>query len=272
MNSTSLAAAHHGEIHGLQSVAGIRIFTSWHRPGLVLARHVHERACIGFVLDGRCEETLGFKVVHLGQNKMFFRPAREMHANRSGNNGFRCLIADVPEQWLEHVREYAAPPNQPLYVQNTEISSLGMKLYNEFRLGDSVSPIAIEGIMLEIAAGIFRWGIDRRERSPLWLRRSREALHAHYHESLPLKTLAGWAGIHPVHLAREFRKHYGCSIGQYIRRLRVESACHQLAESQSPPAMIALELGFANQAHFCRVFKSITGTSPARYRSSLKSR
>ena len=272
MNSTSLDVSHQGEIRSIQTVAGIRIFTSRHRPGSVIAKHIHERACMGFVLDGRCEETLGFKVVQLSQDKMFFRPAREMHSNRSGDKGFRCLIADVPEQWLEHVREYASLPNQPLCVQSTEISSLGRKLYNEFRLGDSVSPMAIEGIMLEIAAGILRGGIDQRERSPLWLRRLREALHAHSHEILPLKTLAGWVGIHPVHLAREFRKHHGCSIGQYVRRLRVESACHQLAESESPLAVIALEHGFANQAHFCRVFKSITGTSPARYRSCLKRR
>ena len=79
--------------------------------------------------------------------------------------------------------------------------------------------------------------------------------------------VADWVGIHPVHLAREFRKHQGCTVGRYVRKLRVESASRKLMESDSPLALIALEVGFANQAHLCRIFKLVTGISPARYRA-----
>ena len=268
MKSSSLAPTHHGEILSVQNVANCRIFVSRHRLGLALSDHIHDRACIGFVVEGQCEERLSTRVLDLSQHKLFFRPAGEIHANRSGRNGFHCLIAEVPEGWLEHVRDYAALAGQPFCVQNADLAWLSMRLYQECRLGGFASPLAIEGLMLEIAAGLVRQQrVDPRGHSPIWLRRAREALHAHCHESLRLSTVAGWVGIHPVHLAREFRKHHGCTVGQYVRKLRVESASRKLIESDSPLAVIALEVGFANQAHFCTLFKLVTGISPARYRA-----
>ena len=148
-----------------------------------------------------------------------------------------------------------------------------MRLYRECRLGAFASPLAIEGLMLEIAAGLaHQQRLELREQSPVWLRRATEALHAHCHEPLRLSTVAGWAEIHPVHLAREFRKYHGCTVSQYVEGWRVESASRKLVGSDSPLAAIALEVGFANQAHFCRIFKSVTGISPARYRAVLKGR
>lgn len=271
MKSTSLAPSHHGEILGVQDVANCRIFASRHSPGLVLPKHVHDRACIGFVVDGQCDERLSAGVMDLSRHKLFFRPAGEIHANKSGRNGLHCLIAEVSDTWLEHVRDCAPLPSRPMCFRDAELSWLFLRLYQECKFGGFASPLVIEGLMLEIAAGVVRrQRVDPGGRSPMWLGRAREALHAHSHERLRLGTVAGWVGIHPVHLAREFRKHYGCTVGQYVRRLRVESAAGKLVESDLPLAAIALEVGFANQAHFCGIFKVATGISPARYRSASR--
>jgi AraC family transcriptional regulator len=178
------------------------------------------------------------------------------------------LVAEVSDRWLEHVRDYAAVPREPICVGNAELSWLAMRLYREYSLGGFASPLAIEGMMLEIAAGLLRKE-DRNShlRGAIWLSRACDILHARFHEPLGLSSLASRVGVHPVHLAREFRRHYGCTVGQYVRRLRVDSASRMLVESESSLVAIALEVGFANQAHFCRIFKLLTGISPARYRS-----
>lgn len=72
--------------------------------------------------------------------------------------------------------------------------------------------------------------------------------------------------FHPAHLARVFRKHYRCSVGQYVRRMRVDLAARQLAGSRCSIAEIAAQLGFADQSHFSRVFVKLIGLTPARYR------
>jgi AraC family transcriptional regulator len=77
-------------------------------------------------------------------------------------------------------------------------------------------------------------------------------------------------GVHPVHLAGAFRKQYHCTIGDYRRRLRVEFACREICKPDASLAQIAFAAGFANQAHFSRVFKRLTGATPGEYRTNSR--
>src|SRR5256885_155059 len=82
----------------------------------------------------------------------------------------------------------------------------------------------------------------------------------------------GSDGAHPASLARAFRAHYGLSVGEYGRRLRLAGAAAELAGSETPLAEIAANAGFADQSHFTRVFRRHVGTTPARYRAQARSR
>jgi AraC family transcriptional regulator len=73
-------------------------------------------------------------------------------------------------------------------------------------------------------------------------------------------------GVHPTHLGRVFRAHYGVSVGEYGRRFRLARAATELARTDMPVAVIATRAGFADQSHFTRLFKRYAGTTPARYR------
>jgi AraC family transcriptional regulator len=271
VRSAAPAPTHHGEILDVQHVSNGRIFASRHRPGLIVPDHAHDRACIGFVLAGQCEEQLNARSLDLSRHKLFYRPAGEIHSNRSGRNGLHCLIAEVSDHWLEHVGSYGALPRGPICTQNPQITWLALRLHREHALGGFASALAIEGLMLELGSALIQWHrSERRRPEPGWLHRAQEVLHAHYRETVRLGEVASRAGIHPVHLAREFRKYNGCTVGQYVRKLRVEAACAKLVESDLPLATIALETGFANQAHLSRIFKLVTGLTPARYRASSR--
>lgn len=271
MRSASSAPTHHGEIVDVQRLANGRIFSSRHRPGLIVPDHAHDRACIGFVLAGQCEEQLNTRSLDLSRHTLFYRPAGEVHSNRSGPNGLHCLIAEVSDDWLAHVRNYGALPRAPVCTQNAEITWLALRLHREYALGADASPLAIEGLMLELASCLVqRQRLEPRRPGPVWLNRAQEVLHAHYQESLRLGEVAHRVGVHPVHLAREFRKYHGCTVGQYLRKLRVEAAGRKLLVSDAPLAAIALETGFASQAHLSRIFKLVTGITPARYRASSR--
>lgn len=62
----------------------------------------------------------------------------------------------------------------------------------------------------------------------------------------------------------QVRARHACSIGEYVRRLRVDYAARRLVGSTSSIADIATAVGFADQSHFSRVFLRITGLSPGR--------
>ncbi len=96
--------------------------------------------------------------------------------------------------------------------------------------------------------------------------------HAHFAEPITLAQTAIAIGIHPVHLAREFRRNYCSTVGEYVRQLRIESACQRLATSDEPLNQIALALGLFDQSHFSRTFKTFIGMSPANYRQNFRFR
>jgi AraC-like DNA-binding protein len=103
---------------------------------------------------------------------------------------------------------------------------------------------------------------------PKWLERVKNILEQRFAEPFKLSEIAAEAGVHPVHLAREFRKHYGTSVGEYVRRVRIEYACRELMDSNAAVTNIAFAAGFADQSHFSRTFKRLCGTTPGKYRAS----
>ena len=78
--------------------------------------------------------------------------------------------------------------------------------------------------------------------------------------------------MHPVTLARAFRTFYGCSVGEYLRRVRVDLAGRWLSDTNLGLAQIALSAGFCDQSHFSNVFRRIIGLTPSRYRREARSR
>ncbi|MFW5689946.1 MAG: helix-turn-helix domain-containing protein [Spirochaetota bacterium] len=80
--------------------------------------------------------------------------------------------------------------------------------------------------------------------------------------------IAGRAGISPQHLGRLFRERTGSSPKEYVLGARIEAARAYLRGSSLPIKRIARELGFHDEFHFSRSFRSRVGTSPAAYRSA----
>jgi AraC family transcriptional regulator len=95
-------------------------------------------------------------------------------------------------------------------------------------------------------------------------------IHERFTENLTLEQIASEVGVHPVHLASVFRQKYHCTVGEYIRELRIEYACREITKGEKPLVTIALEAGFANQGHFSGNFKRLTGFTPTSYRNSFR--
>src|SRR6266540_1907206 len=224
---------------------GLRLTETSYQRGLHIAPHSHELACFVFVLQGNFSETCGRRARECGPLTLLYRPAGEVHANRFSIAGGQCLNVELEPAWLAR----------------------------EFRQFDEVSPLAIEACLLEIVAAALR---ERAQpvaaQVPRWLVRSEEFLRAHYVESLAVTQVADAVGVHPAHLARVFRAHFGCTIGDYLRQLRIDSASRKLAETECALSEIATAAGFYDQAHFTRTFKRLTGLTPAEFRASTRPR
>src|SRR5262249_10325142 len=148
---------------------------------------------------------------------------------------------EIEDRWLKHARDYGGVLDGPVQFTGGLPVWLVYKLHDEFRRADDASPLAMEGLALEILAEAGRGsGCTADIGRLLWLEQVRALLHANFAENLSLQEIAATVGIHPVHLARTFRAHHRCTIGEYVRQLRIEYACRELFRSDTPLAMIAL--------------------------------
>jgi AraC family transcriptional regulator len=92
-------------------------------------------------------------------------------------------------------------------------------------------------------------------------------MEAHLDRPLGLAEIGAACGLSPTHFARRFKAALGCPPHQHLMQLRVERA-KRLLQGALPIVEVALACGFAHQEHLTRVFRNITGMTPASFRRS----
>jgi AraC family transcriptional regulator len=169
---------------------------------------------------------------------------------------------------LHELDRHSLVPQAPTEINGLTATWLANRLYAEFSREDQASAIAIEGLVLEILAEFARSQVKSGSLLvPRWLQQATDIVESRFLERLSLADIAAQVGVHYVHLSRQFHKYNRCTIGDLIRRRRVQYASHLLAHSQTPLAEIALICGFSDQSHLSFLFKRYMGVSPSRFRA-----
>lgn len=88
--------------------------------------------------------------------------------------------------------------------------------------------------------------------------------------SMPLSRLAEVAGLSTSYFSRAFKNTFGQSPHSYILGRRIARAQYRMLADDEPLCQVALSCGFADQAHFSRVFRRLTRRSPNEWRRSHK--
>jgi AraC family transcriptional regulator len=267
------SGAFYGEIVNSQTVGGFILSESAFGPEFAIPAHSHEHPFLYFVLQGMSTEVFGNRSRSAEPSTLVFHPAGETHANHWHGAGGRCFHLEITPPMLGRLREHSAILDGPAEFQGGPPAGVALRLYREFHRDDEVSPLAMEGLALELMAEVARRPAAVTERMPpRWLRQARDLLHARFAGSPSLDEIAAAVGVHPAHLARVFRRQYGCTLGDYMRRLRVDFACHRMTAGDTPLIEIALAAGFADQSHFTKTFKSLVGMTPAKFQRQFRTR
>jgi AraC family transcriptional regulator len=256
---------------GASRVEGLAVsfghVTSMRFPaGLQLPAHSHPDTNIAVVLAGGWFAGTGPLERDCFAPTVLVEPAGEMHANRFGAVETAVLSLSLEAGRLgsavgEVTRRF-------LHVRDPYIELLARRAANELEEPDDVTPLAVEAAALELVARVARSvGLERR---PTWLGNARAVLHDRYADPLSLNEIADAIGIEPERLARGFRRAYGESLGDYLRRIRVNAAARLLATTDEPISRVAGEVGFADQSHLTRWFGRYLETTPGRYRGAAR--
>ncbi|MFE5318030.1 helix-turn-helix domain-containing protein [Paenibacillus sp. NPDC056579] len=125
-----------------------------------------------------------------------------------------------------------------------------------------------EGMLLEVMARVHQEQVaDHYSGKQLRVvRQVRDYILQYYQEPLSIEELAHLTKRSASHLITSFKKHYGLAPMEYMHRIRIQKAQELLLETDFGMETIAVELGYCDAPYFNRMFKKLTGVSPAMYR------
>jgi AraC family transcriptional regulator len=261
------AGSFFGQPHGQQEVAGIVVLESGYRAEQRIPRHEHAAAFFDLIVAGACHENVSRRTRYRDRSSLAFHPAGEVHSSHWHGPAPRCFHIEIPSALADRVRQFFPIAEQPRHFRGGTPNQVAARLHLEFQRMDDLSLMVIEGLTLELLAEASRpESIDARQRPPGWLHKVQELMRTRFADGLSLQAIADSVGVHPSHLSRVFRRFYGCTVGEYVRGLRIDFACRCLTTSQAPLAQIALAAGFVDQSHFSNAFRRQMGRSPTQFR------
>ncbi|HCO03901.1 MAG TPA: hypothetical protein DIT48_11175 [Actinobacteria bacterium] len=187
-------------------------------PGRRLSWHGHPHTCLAVVIAGAVRKRFTRAEEDAVDGTVVEMPAEEPHEDLFGRDGARIVVVESNTE-----------PGTLRCFPDWRATILAHDMSRELARPDAYTPLALEGLVLELTATVARQG-EVRHREPR-LDAVRAMLAVDLSDPPSLSTIAREVGLHPSHLARLFQAHYGQSIGEYGRRLRLEWAAERLVSS-----------------------------------------
>jgi AraC family transcriptional regulator len=255
-----------GTVVGRWEAGIVRVAEALHEPGMRLPLHAHPVPTLSLVLDGSFEEQLDRRRHWCTAGVVIYKPAGAPHANRYGRFGGRSLVVEI----LRPVRELLEPAGvgseDPAIIKDEQGCGILLALRRKAAAAGPDVELDIEELTCELVAwlgGAASAAIAGfTSTPPPWLQRVYDRVYEEYTIRPSIRVLAADAGVHPDHVSRAFRHHFGCTIGELVRRRRVEHASLAIRSTARPLSCIALEAGFSDQSHMSRSMRAYLGVTP----------
>lgn len=251
----------------------------WQAPGLSVSQlvptvpedgvleHTHAEAHFVLVLEGDYVSSArglagADKVSGTSAGPILvYNPPGTLHRDRFRSESGRFVTVSLSLAAQRELEEVLILPDYPMTPGPAALQA-ALRMIRP----DDDGALALESHCVELMTATATRYEQVCEQAPRWLLRARDCLHEDLESALGLADVASGCGVHPVHLARAFRQHFGCSPGAYRRRLRLNLAAAMLADDAADMSAVAIRCGYFDQAHFSRAFREAFGLPPGSYR------
>ena len=252
-----------GENRRSKKVAGFNLTETLYRDRRSIPLHAHALGYFCLLLEGSYWEQYGRRRVEYAPLSVAFHPPGEEHRGRT--QGGRVFHVEIRTDRLRDLEERAALRLESAVHAHDPLVWAAERLYREFRRGEEANSLVLEGLALQLF-GELSTNAAEPEMRAAWLARVEDLLREEFSRSLTVAGIAEELDVDPIRLSRTYRHVYGEPIGATLRRIRVAHVSRRLIDADSSLAALALEAGFVDQSHLTRVFKRLTGTTPAAFR------
>ncbi len=100
------------------------------------------------------------------------------------------------------------------------------------------------------------------------IQRSLDYITTHAAEPLYVPELAAQIGLSESRFKVRFRREVGVPPGEFILRIKIESACARLRRPGATVTAVAHELGFSSSQYFATAFRRFTRLTPSAYQAA----
>ncbi len=237
-----------------------------YEANLSTSKHEDGNHRISMVLGGKLKEKACGKEVFAQCGSIVLKPGDLTHQNDFGPKKSRIVsVAFKEDSFKEIVGEQ---PIDWCWYQGLPTANIAFKTARE--LAKVTKEEDFYDCIVDLLAQLQEASKETKKEAPSWLNLIEERMKDEFSTSLKTKDLATWLDIHPVYLARIFRRHYGCSVKDYLQDLRISQAVQDLSNGKKALVHIALDAGFSDQSHMTRLFQKGMNTSPGVFRKWLK--
>lgn len=186
------------------------------------------------------------------------------------------FISDVWQKGFEATGVFEIRPS--IGIDDSVIRHLGALGLQELREGGPGGRLYAEGLGATLSVHLLRnYGTPGRAPvqhkgglAPLQVRRVIEYIDAHLTDELGILELAELADLSPHHFGEAFKSSVGTSPHRFVIERRIRQALHLLRDKDRSIAEVAMAVGFSSQSHFTTNLRRLTGTTPGRFRRSLR--
>lgn len=251
-----------GSVATLQYLNGLIIGTTvYEKENFKRDFHYHENPHLTFILQGGNLENRRHQSRELKVGDVVFYHSGEFHQTLPAANFSRNINLEIENSFLEKF-EISESEIYTAVRRNPDSKFLILKMYKELLVSDNLSESSIQILLLNAVSSSQKLA----NHQPEWVVRLYEILHDQWNEYHNLADLSDELKVHPVTISKYFSKYFGCTLGEYVRKIRVEKSLAMIRSNRHMLTEIGLECGFFDQTHFTRNFKALTGFLPKEFR------
>jgi AraC-like DNA-binding protein len=181
----------------------------------------------------------------------------------------KTFAVEINPNWLAKFQVAVPPLSTQVLPENSFANNISHLLWQEYLINDEFTPLAAQGIILQLIAVLLRERKNAEVKSPKWVGKFKEIIREQHSAKFSLEALSKELSVHPVYLSREFPKFFQCSLSEYMRRARIKEATVLLTDKTLSLTEIAHQCSFSDQSHFTRIFKKMHNLTPSQYRRLL---
>lgn len=241
-----------------------------YRPHLLQPRHAHAETTVTLVVAGSLRETVGRAQETARALSIVVKPGDTEHADQFGPRGTRTVQIGLTSEEGKSLREWEPAARQWRWTHAGPAVPAFLRLLAFLRTSPN-DDVLLERAVMDVLSSLRELRGETRGDPPVWLAQVREEMDD-VGAGVRVRDVAARAGVHPVYLARQFRRYFGSSVVSYLQRRRVTRAADLIASSCLPLSTVAFQAGFADQSHLNRSFRSGTGFTPGAYAGFIRSR